>query len=187
MFVRTADYRRTRRPPAGRAKPKNDAKLHMPQFWRIAALGIILGATVSGCALFNRMTSPDPKPQPAAEKPVPPPAAPPVKPRRQVREIHETKEPEKLAAIDPNSLIGLDPSAVEKLLGVPARINKSDVSLVWTYASADCSLQIFFYPDIKTSYFHALKYGVSDGTGGQIEMSQNCIRRILTARNNGPS
>lgn len=112
-----------------------------------------------------------PKPKPAAREPV---AAKPEKP------------PERLAEVDPNTLIGLDPPTVEKLLGSPTRVSKSDISLVWTFSAPSCSFQIFFYPDLKTSAFHALKYGGVDGNGAQLAMSELCIRGILTAKTNAP-
>ncbi len=106
----------------------------------------------------------------------------PPKPKHQER---EPKEIERIAAIDPNKLIGLDPAGVSKLLGPPSTVAKGDPSLVWTYIAAGCAFRIFFYPDIKTASFHALKYGGFDGKGGQIALSQSCIRNILMARANG--
>lgn len=99
-----------------------------------------------------------------------------------VKETRETKEPEKVAAIDPKNLIGLQPAAVEKLLGAPSSVANSQPSLVWTYSGQGCSFQIVFYPDLKTASFHALKYASSAG-----EQADNaCIRSILTVRSNGP-
>jgi hypothetical protein len=133
-------------------------------------------------------TPPAATPQPVARQ-APPPApahkeataAP--KPRRPVREAHENREPERLASVDPKSLIGLAPAAVERLLGSPSNVSQADPSLVWTYAGQGCSFQVFFYPDLKTATFHALKYSSTPG-----EQSDNaCIRNILTVRSNGPS
>ena len=167
----------------------------LPQIWRIVALNSLLVVMLGGCATYEKVKtwlSPDVKSRPVAHQPVGPPAPPPVaaqpKPKRPpVREAHETKAPEIVASIDPNSLVGLDPPAVERLLGAPTNISKADPSLVWTYVTPDCSFQIFFYPDLKTSSFHALKYAGVGGNGGPIDASQPCIRSILTAKNNGPS
>ena len=84
-----------------------------------------------------------------------------------------------------DSLIGLDPPAVAKLLGPPSTVAKGEPSLVWTYIATGCTFRVFFYPDLKTASFHALKYGGFDGNGEQIGLSQTCIRNILTARVNG--
>lgn len=125
------------------------------------------------------------------ETPPPPPTQVP-KPKPALREAARPEKPEKpeklerLAEVDPNSLIGLDPPTVEKVLGTPSKISKSDISLVWTFSAPNCSFQIFFYPDLKTSAFHALKYGGVDGNGAQLAMSELCIRGILTAKTNAP-
>jgi hypothetical protein len=154
------------------------------------AVGLVLTAT--GCAAWHRLHD---KPLPAqtpvpVQKPsiviAPPPSQPPpVRPKRQVHETREPimKEPERIASIDPKSLVGLAPAAVEKLLGAPSNVSKGDPSLVWTYAGQGCTFQIFFYPDLKTASFHALKYG---STGGGNDPPDSCIRGILTVRSNGP-
>ena len=167
----------------------------LPQIWRISALSSLLICTLSGCATYEKVKtwlSPDPPSQPVAQQPVGPPAPPPVavqqRPKRPppVREAHDPKPPEKIASIDPNTLVGLDPPAVERLLGAPTSSSKADPSLVWTYVTPDCSFQIFFYPDLKTSSFHALKYAGLGGKGDPMDAAQPCIRNILTARTNGP-
>jgi hypothetical protein len=89
-----------------------------------------------------------------------------------------------LPAIEPESLLGLDPDAVQKRLGAPMRVESDTLSREWVYASSRCSFHIFFYPDIKTNAFHVLKYGSNDDSGGRLSNSDACIRRILMARNN---
>jgi len=124
-----------------------------------------------------------------AERPSTSPAAqttpvPTARPRRPVKEVadsRDNKEPERVAAVDPKSLIGLAPTAVERLLGSPNNVSKNAPSLVWTYTGQGCSFQIVFYPDIKTESFHALKYSSSAGD------ESSCIRNILTVKSNGPS
>jgi hypothetical protein len=189
--MRRANYGRMLFSPAVLARPQHGAVPALPRICRFAVLSFLLATTLGGCAAADKVKSwfdMSPNPQPVATAPIAPAAPPqPARSRRPVRETHDPKVSEKVAAIDPDSLIGLTPSAVEKLLGGPVRIGKSDVSLVWTYASPGCTFQVFFYPDIKTSSFHALKYGGLDGNGGEIESSQACIRNILTARNSGPS
>ncbi|GAA0568939.1 hypothetical protein [Rhizomicrobium electricum] len=103
--------------------------------------------------------------------------------RAAARENREVREPERVAALDPKSLIGLTPAAVEKLLGAPSAVLRSDPSLVWTYSGQGCSVQIVFYPDLKTASYHALKYNSTAGA----EADNTCVRNILTVRSNGPS
>jgi hypothetical protein len=114
----------------------------------------------------------------------------PPKSKRAEHKNHRTAPPtdippEKVAAIEPRELIGKGPGGVAKLLGVPTSASQRDVSLIWTYASADCAFQVYFYPDIKTSLWHALQYASVDKNGGSVNPSQLCIQQILIARNNG--
>ena len=95
---------------------------------------------------------------------------------------NRTKQAEILAAVEPSALLGKEPSAVKKLLGDPADISERDVSLVWTYGSPDCAFQVYFYPDIKTSMFHALQYAATRHDGEKIELGQGCIQRLLVMR-----
>jgi len=92
---------------------------------------------------------------------------------------------ERLAAIEPHNLIGQGPSGVAKLLGVPSSASQRDVSLIWTYSSENCAFQVYFYPDIKTSLWHAMQYTSVDKNGGTLDPSQLCIQRILAERGNG--
>jgi hypothetical protein len=162
----------------------------------------VAGSALSGCAMLNDQfksapaAAPDPKQQHVAtdlpnpkQRPKPPVAgthehdAPPV----DTHDHDPPPAPAKVASIDPNRLVGLDPSAVEKVLGAPTNVSRNDPSLVWTYVGSGCSFQIIFYPDIKTTTFHALKFVGSDSTGGRLDNSHACIRNILTARNYGPA
>jgi len=146
----------------------------------LLALGL---AVLAGCA--HTPVAKDPAPEtskpPAAQAAVPTPQPAPQRTRRAVKETSEPHEPERLAAVDPKSLIGLAPNAVEHLLGTPTAISNSTPSLVWTYSGQGCSFKIVFYPDIKTESFHALKVS----SGGSED--SNCIRNILTVKSNGPS
>jgi glucose/arabinose dehydrogenase len=150
-------------------------------------IGVVMVALLllSDCSALQRTRSDKPAgtppAAPAATTATPPPLPAPVRAKRQVRETRENKEPERVASVDPKSLIGLAPGAVEKLLGSPSNVSKSDPSLVWTYAGQGCSFQVYFYPDIKTASFHALKYS---STAGE---QTDCLRNILMVRSNGPS
>jgi len=153
---------------------------------RRAVFVLLTAVALSGCAAVDKVKgwlSLQPKPEPAAPQAAaaPAPVAAP-KPKRPPRETHK----EKGASIDPNDLIGLDPPAVERLLGAPANIGKGDPSLIYTYAAPGCFFRIIFYPDLKTSSFHALKYGGVDDKGVEMDASQACIRNLLMAKTNGP-
>ena len=86
--------------------------------------------------------------------------------------------------IDPRRLIGMEPAAVRELLGPPRRIESYDLSREWIYASNGCSFRLFFYPNLNTAAFRVLKYGGNDGNGELMDVSDVCIRHILTTRKN---
>ena len=88
------------------------------------------------------------------------------------------------SVIDPRRLIGMAPGGVRELLGPPLRIESYDLSREWIYASNGCSFRIFFYPNLNTATFRVLKYGGNDGNGELMDVSDVCIRHILTARKN---
>lgn len=92
--------------------------------------------------------------------------------------------PVRVASIDPKSLLGLDPDGVKKRLGTPARMENSALSRKWVYAVPGCSFSIFFYPNVNSTSFRALKYGSAKDSGESIDSSDACVRKLLAARNN---
>jgi hypothetical protein len=102
--------------------------------------------------------------------------------KRPLHKARKIKQLENIAAIEPSDLIGKEPSGVRKLLGSPADISERDVSLVWTYGSPECAFQVYFYPDIKTSMFHALQYAATKQDGGKLDLSKGCVQRLLVVR-----
>src|SRR5438874_2625070 len=118
--------------------------------------------------------------------------SPPVKPLPQARRPREHRVVEiphqkALPSVDPDHLIGLTPDAVRQLLGPPARIESYDLSRAWVYASGGCSFRLFFYPNLNTASFRVLKYGGSNGNGELMDVSDVCIRRILTEGKDAPA
>jgi hypothetical protein len=177
---------------------QSDSPRRLAKSLLFASVAIAGSSVLGGCAIMHDVGEwlrRDKAPPPAIALPVETPPPTPTQVPRPKPALHEAARPEKpdkpekperLAEVDPNSLIGLDPPTVEKVLGTPSKISKSDISLVWTFSAPNCSFQIFFYPDLKTSAFHALKYGGIDGNGAQLAMSEVCIRGILTAKTNAP-
>jgi len=175
------------------------------RFHLACLLGLSIGLGACTTDADKELAFPDPvEPQQpeVAEAAVPPapayvsthtPAKMQAHPRKEDRKTRRTGKPsdktasppEKLAAVEPHSLIGQGPSGVAKLLGVPSSASQRDVSLIWTYASNNCAFQVYFYPDIKTSLWHALQYTSVDKNGGALDTSQLCIQRILAERGNG--
>jgi hypothetical protein len=98
--------------------------------------------------------------------------------------VVDAPPPVRVASIDPQSLLGLDPDGVQKRLGPPARMESNALSRKWIYAAPGCSFSIFFYSNVNSTSFRALKYGSAKGDGESIDSSDACVRKILTARTN---
>lgn len=114
-------------------------------------------------------------------RPVVPPR--PKKATREVRVEDKEQHVEKNDAIDPKTLLGLDPSGVEKRLGTPTRMENGTLSRKWVYATPGCSFSVFFYPNVNSTSFRVLKYGSNKDSGEEIDGTDACVRKILTARN----
>ncbi len=145
-------------------------------------------ALIGGCAHLPNPFAPEQKNAPApAAPPAPAVSEPPQEqpapaaPRRPAR---RTKPPVQTAMIDPNSLVGLKRPDVVRLLGMPTRVAKDELSLIWTYAVEGCALQVYFYPDLKTADFHVLKYTLADADGKALDADTPCRRKLLAIREN---
>lgn len=168
---------------------------------RAHGFAILICLAASGC-----MTLGDQVPPPTVPSDTPPmeakPAslmtmepAVPAHPRPR-KPTHEVREPEPshhdrpvaaakpAAAFNPDKLIGLTPSDVEKLIGSPSQVKDDHLSREWVYSGSGCNFRVFFYPNLNAASFRALKYGGSDSNGGMLAASNACVRRILTARAN---
>lgn len=172
------------------------ARAQICRIARSAPSSATLCLAVSGCMTLgdhlpppvSAASPPVAEAQAASPAPPLPPAVPPkVKTRKVQREAAREIPPtprEKPARIDPDRLIGMSPSDVRKLMGVPSEIRDDHLSREWVYASPRCNFRVFFYPNLNAASFRALKYGGSDGNGGVLAVSDACVRRILTARAN---
>lgn len=163
---------------------------------RAANIGVI-AVTLGGCMTLGDTAPPPLNPGPATVAELPPPmavqpaAVPPTpapRPRRAPREAKAVPElralRDKLVLIDPDKLIGMDTQGVQKLLGAPARIKNDELSREWVYAAPGCSFRVFFYPNLNSASFRVLKYGGSGDNGELLDVSDVCVRRILTAKSN---
>jgi hypothetical protein len=121
-----------------------------------------------------------PRPRPPARRP------PLVKPAPAVPSKDIPSEPETgAAAVAPGDLVGFDFPHVLAILRRPDMVQNSALSIVWTYAQSDCTLQLYFYPDIQTRIFHLLKFDLKDGSGERPNDSSSCMRHM--ARNDEPA
>jgi hypothetical protein len=91
-------------------------------------------------------------------------------------------EPEKVATLEPATLVGKRRSDVTKLLGTPSNIAKEEMSLIWSYEADGCALKIYFYPDLKTSAFHVLKFSLAGSDGKPLDSDAPCRSKLLAVR-----
>lgn len=163
---------------------------HVASRWRMALVCAGLAAGLSACSHtsawlpWHKKEVP-PQPQAQAE-PAPPPAHEEPRHRKPVHPASPRKaeaEPQ-IAMVDPNTLAGLTPPAVTRLLGPPAGTSKDEMSLVWTYTADGCALKVYFYPDIKTSDFHVLKFSLAGADGKPLDADAPCRQKLLALRAN---
>jgi hypothetical protein len=106
------------------------------------------------------------------------PAAPPKRPP-----LPKLAEP---VAVAPADLVGLDFSSVLQVLRKPDTVQSSALSIVWTYSEPNCTLQLFFYPDIQTKIFRLLKHDLQSAADGAAERNA-CMRDIMVVKNDEPA
>ncbi len=63
-------------------------------------------------------------------------------------------------ALDPRILIGLRPDQAELIVGRPKYVSHVPPAMVWAYGNKNCSLRIFFYPELATETPKALSVTV---------------------------
>jgi len=155
----------------------------------LTILAVFALAPLAGCIGMSRPPSVSPPPLGSPARAAPQQHVTAIKPKktlspRDARTTTDADDPIRVASIDPESLLGLDPDSVKKRLGTPARMEDSALSREWVYAAPGCSFRIFFYPNVNSTTFHALKYSSAKDGGESADSSDACVHRILTARNN---
>ena len=118
----------------------------------------------------------------SAPEPAVLPARAPNAPVRKVAKKRPRFDPETLSRFDPGTLMGLEPPAVDRMLGRPAGTHTDATAVEWIYSRPGCSLSIFFYPDIATGALKALKYNVTNRQAGD---NHGCINFPIVARSDG--
>ena len=88
--------------------------------------------------------------------------------------------------VAPAELVGLDFESVLQVLRKPDTVQSSALSIVWTYSEPNCTLQLFFYPDIQSKVFHLLKHDLKAAVDGAAERNA-CMRDIMAVKNDEPA
>ena len=164
---------------------------------KVSWLVIGLAGWLPGCAQLG--FNPPAKPAPdaaiasaplAAPPPVaaPPPAetkvAPPVvaalPPARNPPRPRPAPEPP-IGQLDPEILLGMEPGQAELVVGKAAQIRQEPPATIWAYPAGDCTLELFFYPEVQTRRTVLLAYNVK-GIDATANGKQTCFARVRAAR-----
>lgn len=87
--------------------------------------------------------------------------------------------------VEPAELVGFNFDSVLEVLRQPDAVEKNALSVVWTYSGSDCTLQLYFYPDIQTAVFRLLKYELKDSNGEKLSGGGACMQPMLASRKDG--
>ena len=78
---------------------------------------------------------------------------------------------------NPDELIGLEESGVLALLGYPGQLREQPPAKIWTYSADLCQFNIYFYLNLESQTFRALRYE-STGRSGASTTSHECYATI---------
>ena len=157
----------------------------------IAGLALVLG----GCTLFGQ------EDEPAVAVAAPAPAEPqepaPVLPSPRPANLEESyavlpPEPEP-EPVEAETTVGMDFLDLRRLLGDPNEQQVRAPGEVWTYKGENCSLTVFFYPQVGEDGYRALIYEVEDQEAAlsdglsERERANACVTAIKGERSSGRS
>ena len=154
----------------------------------------VLTALLQGCMTLGDHPAPPPPTVSAPPADLrPPDEAPAVPPRPQPRPPVKKSAPAPRkdarsepapAAVDPQSLIGLDQAGVRHILGPPKQVKSDHLSQSWVYDAPGCSVRVIFYPSLDNASFRALKLASVNSKGEPLDASDACVNHLLIARSN---
>jgi hypothetical protein len=87
--------------------------------------------------------------------------------------------------VEPAELVGFNFDSVLAVLRQPDTVERNALSVVWTYAGSDCTLQLYFYPDIQTAVFRLLKYELKGSGGEKLNDGGACMQPMMAMRKDG--
>lgn len=135
---------------------------------------------LSACSTLEDVLMPSP--QQVAIPEVPPPTEARTRPPK-AESVAPAPQPvpeRKVASIEPDRLIGLNPDAVGGVLGRPDGRTKDEMAFAWTYTGSKCALQLYFYPDVTTGSMRVLKYEFRHKVPSSSDKA--CLNTIMAAR-----
>lgn len=83
--------------------------------------------------------------------------------------------------LSPEAILGLDEIGVARLLGLPGAQHEAPPARIWTYVRDDCAFNVYFYLNLDSETFQALRYdSVPQGTASTD--TRECFSQIVAAR-----
>jgi hypothetical protein len=146
---------------------------------------LAVGAQIVDAPGMAEMTEAS-EPQVASEMP----PAPNAMPRRPAPNRQASAQPTNPPAtaprtIEPSELVGYNFDSVLAVLRQPDAVERNALSVVWTYSGSDCTLQLYFYPDIQTAVFRLLKYELKRSSGERLNDGGACMQPMMAMRKDG--
>jgi hypothetical protein len=78
---------------------------------------------------------------------------------------------------DPKELIGLDHSAIRRVLGAPTQVRREPAAQVWQYVTGDCVVDLYLYDEdasgLKVTYVEARSHTAEQAPTGR------CLKSLL--------
>lgn len=151
----------------------------------VAAAGMGLVAACQTPAQKTTWTQPEPPPtiRPAVtaappEQPVKAPVPrnkPPAPPTREQLQALGVREARPLTS---GSVIGLEFDEVQRLLGEPALRLDEPPARIWQYQTAECTLRLTFFPEVKTQRYRSLSVALRNTDEDTEDARSRCLNAI---------
>jgi hypothetical protein len=78
---------------------------------------------------------------------------------------------------DPDDLIGLNERAVESILGAPGVKRDVPPAKIWQYSVIDCVVSVYFYLNLESQDFQALRYEIVPRPGAPVD-GKECYAQL---------
>ncbi len=89
--------------------------------------------------------------------------------------------------IEPDLILGLAQAEVEGIIGKPDAMRDEPPAIVWVYEAAQCTLDVYFYLDIKSNRLTALSYHTDPpGPSDDKVAARSCLGQIRTENSGKP-
>lgn len=151
----------------------------------VAAAAVYLMAACQSTPRTREWTQaePPPMPPPVAVAPAPPdpvkapvplnkPPAPPTREQLQALGVGEARP------LTSGSVIGLEFDEVQRLLGEPALRLDEPPARIWQYQTAECTLRLTFFPEVKTQRYRSLSVALRNTDEDTEDARSRCLNAI---------